>query len=57
MKDLDMSKLQYSPSMLHVEVVPFIFGESDYYYDTNIINKYIYVYVDIYGFNFIFRLF
>ncbi|XP_025416195.1 neurobeachin-like protein 1 isoform X1 [Sipha flava] len=25
MKDLDMSKLQYSPSMLHVEVVPFIF--------------------------------
>lgn len=26
MKDLDMTKLQYSPSMLHVEVVPFIFG-------------------------------
>lgn len=26
MKDLDMSKLQYSPSMLHVEVIPFIFG-------------------------------
>lgn len=34
MKDLDMSKLQYSPSMLHVEVVPFIFGMSE----QNVIN-------------------
>lgn len=30
MKDLDMSKLQYSPSMLHVEVIPFIFGMYEY---------------------------
>jgi len=31
MKDLDMSKLQYPPSMLHVEVVPFIFGMFNLY--------------------------
>lgn len=33
MKDLDMSKLQYSPSTLHVEVVPFIFGMSEKWKD------------------------
>jgi len=31
MKDLDMSKLQYPPSMLHVEVIPFIFGMFNLY--------------------------
>jgi len=31
MKDLDMSKLQYPPSMLHVEVIPFIFGTFNLY--------------------------
>lgn len=36
MKDLDMSKLQYPPSMLHVEVVPFIFGMLNLY-DINVI--------------------
>lgn len=37
MKDLDMSKLQYSPSMLHVEVVPFIFGMSEQNFATVLI--------------------